>query len=282
MSRRSTGVEQTLGVAVATAIGAAIIVALGMLFLGVPVKAHAQSARCQGPELLVTYYGKDDAAAFAFDRAKDVAGIMAGLVALAGPSPAASVLIMLGLDLNTGGADFFLFNGDGCRIAHLGPMPASEAIGLLTAASIDLPPAIALPGGRTPASGSMPPTVQGLIEARYVQPADDKFTDPGTAQWFQSLTTFSADQAKNVGCCDQSDCRQTKAVFMDGHWVADSVLHPGQKVIVPDNRVLKEPNPLLNAVLCEASGYTSEFEVDTIPDGRADYVVCFVAPPLGF
>lgn len=116
----------------------------------------------------------------------------------------------------------------------------------------------------------------------WAQDPTGKYADTATSQWFQGLTTFSTDQGVNVGCCDQSDCRQTKAVFMDGHWIADSVLHPGQKVIVPDQRVLKEPNPLMNAVLCEASGYTSEFEVNTIPEGRSDYVVCFVPPPQLF
>lgn len=112
--------------------------------------------------------------------------------------------------------------------------------------------------------------------------ADVQYQDGATSAWFKGLRVDVPGANLKVSCCDQSDCRQTKAEWMNGGWWAASRQYPGEWVRVPDANVVKEPNPLLNAVLCEAFGGRDEFKVLTVPSGKIDFLYCFVPPPQGF
>lgn len=253
------------------------LIALAVAFLASAFPVHAQTApACRTTNDLATWYGPDDGAAFQFDSASDVSVILGALVQIAGPPPANPVVIVATVDLDRETGDFFLFAADGCFIAHLGPRSADDMQAIL--GPVMLPPAIPLPGNGKQHSGG------GLNTIRYVHTASDNpdhpFNDQATENWFTSLTIANPDGGVDVGCCDQSDCRATKAEFQDGHWVADSAQYPGEKVVVPDANVLKnEVSPIGAAVLCEAVGGLHDFRQLTVPSGDVDYVYCFVPPP---
>jgi hypothetical protein len=116
---------------------------------------------------------------------------------------------------------------------------------------------------------------------RAAPPAGSNYSDSATSQWFKGLVTQN-DQGQDIGCCDQSDCRETKATIgADGVWTAESRLFPGENIRVPERSVLKQENPLMNAVLCETSGGYGPFRVTT-SGGKTDFIYCFVPPPQGF
>lgn len=112
--------------------------------------------------------------------------------------------------------------------------------------------------------------------------AEGPYKDSATSAWFKGLQVYSTDSGQDVGCCDQSDCHETNAVWQDGGWWAESRLYKGEWVRVPAANVVNQPNPTMNAVLCEARGGLPSFRQVTVPGGKDDWLYCFVPPPLGF
>lgn len=108
------------------------------------------------------------------------------------------------------------------------------------------------------------------------------YSDTPTSEWFKSLNIRVPGSREVVSCCDQSDCKPTQADWRGDAWWAESRIFPGEWVTIPANRVLTEPNPLMNAVICEAVGGRTEFGVRTVPSGKVDYLYCFEPPPQGY
>lgn len=119
-------------------------------------------------------------------------------------------------------------------------------------------------------------------KGRLTTVADDKqYPDGATSEWFKSLMV-QIPNGPVASCCDQSDCRQTKAIWQDGGWWAESRIYKGEWVRVPLGNVQNVPNPLENAIICEAYGGRQEFLIATVPSGKPDFVYCFVPQPQSF
>lgn len=115
--------------------------------------------------------------------------------------------------------------------------------------------------------------------------ASGPYTDGATAEWFRSLAVPGV----VINCCDQSDCHRVRSEWrggQDGDWWAETVDYPGEWVKVPKDHIVKQANPLQDAVLCSVGedaprNYNPSFAVKT-SGGHMDSIYCFVPPPNGF
>lgn len=124
-------------IAVMAAVGMAVIV----LSVAVLSGAQAQTGQCIAPQDEIGgYYGVHAAAAYGYgEPAADA--IVAVLTHVAGGPPPGNpaVHVLAGTDINDGSSDFFLFDANGCFTAHLGPIPFSRMVTILTAAGAQVP-----------------------------------------------------------------------------------------------------------------------------------------------
>lgn len=119
-------------------VAAGILAALGLLVWVTPAPAQTAPA-CHTASEVTDFYNGDDSVAYKYDGADAVAVVKALTLAVGSPPPAGAVLVMVGIDLQDGTLDFFLYGADGCGIVHLGPVDEEWAASLLMAAGVDVP-----------------------------------------------------------------------------------------------------------------------------------------------
>lgn len=98
-------------------------------------------------------------------------------------------------------------------------------------------------------------------------------------------------------CCNDADCKRTKADYINGQWIAESAKlrddevnpHPGEWVVIPPDRVTPRQSPFdSEAVICEGVVLTPDsadhpnVDLLTIPGGFHVFLFCFSPPPFGF
>ena len=123
-------------------------------------------------------------------------------------------------------------------------------------------------------------------QGRLVEYRGETFqSNPRTQQFFKGLVI----PGLVSNCCAEADCRQTKAEFIDGHWVAESRFwydqgKPDEMVVIPDDRVTQRQSPFdAHAVICEGEVQgPSTVVLRTRPGGLIVFLYCFAPPPLGF
>ncbi len=118
-------------------LGVAIIMGLAVFLAVSPVVA--QTATCHTAAEVTDFYGVDGSVSYKYDGADAVAVIKALTVAVGSPPPRSAVLVMVGIDLQDGMLDFFLYGADGCGVSHLGPVSEEWAASLLMAAGVSVP-----------------------------------------------------------------------------------------------------------------------------------------------
>lgn len=117
------------------------------------------------------------------------------------------------------------------------------------------------------------------------------FSDPATKQWFNDL---KVPHYGDAGCCDQADCRRTKATIIGAVWWAESRVFPEKWLPIPSARVLTYPSIFPEAIICEGdvTKYNEPRGADQwvqLYDGPAGnpvtgvtWLYCFVFPPQFF